>query len=170
MIRVDTYRLAMATLGIVVGLVAGSAQAGAPRPEDLGVIPTPQEVTGPPIPWASTRQRRSSCPARRQMARNSPPIICKSVLHEQTGLNLQITQDAGTVTAPKLIAIGNPKTDPRVAELMKTYGLTLTDAMAKEGYVLGIGNEGIVIGADSGRGLAVWHSDSAADAGLPRSR
>ncbi len=69
------------------------------------------------------------------------------------GLMLQITQDPATVTAPKLIAMGNPKTDPRVAELMKAYGLELTDAMAKEGYVLGIGSKGIVIGAESARGL-----------------
>src|SRR6185295_16376793 len=40
----------------------------------------------------------------------------------------------------------------RVAELMKAYGLELTEAMAKEGYVLGIGPAGIVIGADSARG------------------
>ena len=57
------------------------------------------------------------------------------------------------MTAPKLIAMGSPKTDPRVAELMKAYGLELTDAMAKEGYVLGIGADGIVIGAETARGL-----------------
>ena len=46
-----------------------------------------------------------------------------------------------------------PKEDPRVAELMKTYNLALSEEMAKEGYALAIGPRGIVIGAESDRGL-----------------
>ena len=154
MTRANVFRLVTATLGILVLLVVGSARAGEQRPEDLGVIPTPQEVTwtneiaarrrgdeDPPARqadgWREVRRRQSAGappPANGPEARRSP-------------------QDPGAVTAPKLIAIGNPKTDPRVAELMKAYGLELTEAMAKEGYVLGIGAEGIVIGAESDRGL-----------------
>ena len=74
-------------------------------------------------------------------------------LQQQTGLKLTIATKPAAATAPKLIAIGNPQSDPRVAELMKAYGLELSEAMAKEGYVLGIGDKGIVIGADSARGL-----------------
>ena len=36
--------------------------------------------------------------------------------------------------------------------MMKAYGLELTEEMANEGYVLGIGPQGIVIGAQSPRG------------------
>ena len=69
------------------------------------------------------------------------------------GLKLELAADLAAVKPPQLIAIGNPKSDSRVAALMKSYGLELTPAMAKEGYVLGIGPQGIVIGADSDRGL-----------------
>ena len=69
------------------------------------------------------------------------------------GLKLQTTPDATRATASKLITIGNPKTDLRVARLMKAYGLELTEAMVREGYALGIGAEGIVIGAESDQGL-----------------
>ena len=130
-------------------LGAGRAQ----RPEDLGVIPTPQEVT-----WTNESLRIDE--ATKIVLPGTPTDGAKFAagnlkdrLRNQTGLMLQITQDPGAVTAPKLIAIGNPKTDPRVAELMKAYGLELTEAMAKEGYVLGIGSGGVVIGAESARGL-----------------
>src|ERR1700680_4606481 len=45
MARAKTHRLATGQLGILILLVVGSARAGTQRPEDLGVIPTPQEVT-----------------------------------------------------------------------------------------------------------------------------
>ena len=45
MIRRNAYWLLTAASGFLVLLDAGSARAVAPRPEDLGVIPTPQLVT-----------------------------------------------------------------------------------------------------------------------------
>ncbi len=138
-------------------LVVGSARAEDKRPEDLGVIPTPQEVTwikaSPNDSLRVDETTKILLPAAPTDGAKFAASNLQERLRQQTGLNLQITQDAAAVKAPKLIAIGNPKTDPRVAELMKDYGLELTEAMAKEGYVLGIGSEGVVIGAESARGL-----------------
>jgi hypothetical protein len=133
--------------------VIGSARAAAERPEDLGVIPTPQEVT-----WTGESLRvddttKILLPEKPADAAKFAAANLQERLRQQTGLHLQITQDPVAVKAPQLIAIGNPKTDPRVAELMKAYGLELTEPMATEGYVLGIGKDGIVIGAAGARGL-----------------
>ncbi len=45
MTHANAGRLAMGRLAALILLVVGSARAGTERPEDLGVIPTPQEVT-----------------------------------------------------------------------------------------------------------------------------
>ena len=157
MTRANVYRLAMAALGILALLVVGSARAEDKRPEDLGIIPTPQEVTwikaSPNDSLRVDETTKILLPAAPTDGAKFAARNLQERLRQQTGLNLQITHDSGAVTAAKLIAIGNPKTDPRVAELMKAYGLELTDVMTKEGYVLGIGAEGIVIGAESARGL-----------------
>ena len=78
MTRANVYRLATGTLGMLVLLVVGSAWAGEQRPEDLGVIPTPQEVT-----WTNESLRVDEAtkillPAHRPTARSSPPAISKS--------------------------------------------------------------------------------------------
>ena len=149
----SVYRLATATLRTLVLLVVGSACAGAERREDLGVIPTPQEVTWTKESLRVDEATKIVLPGTPSEGAKFAAANLQERLRQQTGLMLQITQDPGAVTAPKLIAIGNPKTDSRVAELMKAYGLELSEAMAKEGYVLGIGADGVVIGADSARGL-----------------
>src|SRR6476620_8901370 len=155
--RAKVLRLVTATLGILVLLVVGSAHAAAERPEVLGVIPTPQEVTwikeSPDDSLRVDEATKILLPDKPTDGAKFAASNLQERLRQQTGLMLQITQAPGAVTAPKLIAIGNPKTDPRVAELMKAYGLELTEAMAKEGYVLGIGSEGVVIGAESAKGL-----------------
>ncbi len=145
--------LLTATLGLVALLDAGAARAAAPRPEDLGVIPTPQLVT-----WTNDSLRvdegtKILLPSTATDGVKFAVANFQERLEQQMGLKLHTTSDAGAVTGSRLIAIGNPKTDPRVARLMKAYGLELTEAMAQEGYVLGIGAEGIVIGAESDRGL-----------------
>src|SRR5262245_10518997 len=123
MMRTNVYRLATAMLGILVQFVVGSVCAAAQRPEDLGVIPTPQEVT-----WTNESLRVDE--ATKIVLPEKPTEGAKFAagnlqerLRQQTGLNLQIAREPGAVKAPKLIAIGDPKTDPRVAELMKAYGL-----------------------------------------------
>jgi hypothetical protein len=154
MSRAIVTSLAAVTWGILV-LLSGTAYAA--QPQDLGVIPTPQEVA-----WAEKSQDpslRIDASVKIVLA-DKPSEGAKFAagnlqqrLQEQTGIKLEIAADAKAAAAPKLIALGNPKDDPRVAQLMKTYGLELTDEMAKEGYVLGVGPQGVVIGAASDRGL-----------------
>ncbi len=149
MTRTFFNRSVMAT-AILLGISASAVGGDERRPEDLGVIPTPQEViwtdetlvldAGTKIVLAEEPSAGAKFAAANLIER----------LAEQTGVKLEI---ADAAKAPKLIAIGNPKNDARVAELMKRYGLELTEAMAAEGYVLGIGSAGIVIGAESDRGL-----------------
>jgi N-acetyl-beta-hexosaminidase len=137
---------------LLLTLVA-SASADERGPEDLGVIPAPQIVE-----W-SDETLRVDAGAKivlSEKASQGAKFAAEHLqqrLQEQTGLKLELAADPNTVKAPQLIAIGSPKTDPRVAQLMKAYNLELTDAMAKEGYVLGIGPQGFVIGAASDRGL-----------------
>jgi hypothetical protein len=139
-------------VGLIL-LVVGSAAAGEKRPEDLGVIPTPQEVT-----WTDETLRVDE--NTKILLSEKPTEGAKFAagnlqerLREQTGLALEITQDASAAKAHQLIAIGSPRSDPRVAELMKAYGLALAEGMVEEGYALGIGPQGIVIGAESAKGL-----------------
>lgn len=152
MSQLNVYRWALAA-GAMVICWANSAMASAARPEDLGVIPTPQEVA-----WSKDTLRVDAGskivlqPGASEGARFAANNF-QQRLQQSSGLKLTIASDAGTAAGPKTIAIGNPKTDPRVAELMKAYGLALSDEMAAEGYVLGIGPRGIVIGAASDRGL-----------------
>ncbi|MGD9723474.1 MAG: glycoside hydrolase family 20 zincin-like fold domain-containing protein [Pirellulales bacterium] len=159
MTRAKVNRLALASveiLGVLLLLIVGSASAARRQREDLGVIPTPQEVT-----WtdnaadASLRvdaQTKILLPARPTDGAKFAATNLQERLRAQTGLKLEIIHDPRPATAPQRIAIGSPKSDPRVAEMMQAYGLELTDAMAAEGYVLGIGAQGIVIGAESARG------------------
>jgi hypothetical protein len=153
MTRANVSRLVTATLGMLLLLLVGSARAGAPRREDLGVIPTPQEVTWTKESLRVDETTKILLPATPTDGAKFAASNLQERLQQQTGLKLQITQDPAAVTVPKRIVIGNPKTDPRVAELMKAYGLELTEVMAKEGYVLGIGSDGVVIGAEDARGL-----------------
>lgn len=153
MTHANVFRLATSTLGMMAYLVVGAALADEHSSDELGVIPTPQEVT-----WTDELLRVDE--ATKILLSDKPTEGAKFAadnfqvrLRQQTGLDLTIAQDPAAAKAPMLIAIGNPKTDPRVAELMKGYGLELTAAMAIEGYVLGIGPQGIVIGAASDRGL-----------------
>jgi hypothetical protein len=151
MTRANAGRLAMLVLGIKV-LLAMTA-CGGERPEDLGVIPTPQEVAWTKDTLRVDATTKILLAARPTDGAKFAAANLQERLREQTGLQLDIVQDAKAAKAPGLIAVGNPKSDARVAELMKGYGLELTEAMAKEGYVLGIGPAGIVIGAASDRGL-----------------
>lgn len=152
MSRANNCRFVAGTLTLLLAL-ALSARAVERRAEDLGVIPTPQEVT-----WTDGSLRvdgatRIVLPAKATDGEKFAANHLQKRLREQTGLKLELARDPNTVKAPQLIAIGNPKTESRVAQLMKAYNLELTDAMIKEGYVLGVGPQGIVIGAESDRGL-----------------
>ena len=51
------------------------------------------------------------------------------------------------------IVIGKPETNPLVGELMKRKGLSFSEKTNEQGYVLGIGEKGIVIAAESEAGV-----------------
>jgi len=141
-------------LALTLWLLPATLLATPPRsPEDLGVIPAPREVIWSDVTFtvdANTQVVLADKPSAR--AKFAADNFIER-LAEQTGLKLRIAGDAKAVKPARQIAIGNPASDPRVAELMKRYDLKLSDAMAKEGYVLGIGDAGIVVGADSDVGL-----------------
>src|SRR5258706_9961585 len=110
---VNVFRSMIAASGILLLLAIGSARAAEQRREDLGVIPTPQEVT-----WieASPNELLRIDGATRILlsaAATDGAKFAASNLQERvrqlTGLKLEITRDPKAVTAPKLIAIGNPK-------------------------------------------------------------
>ena len=153
MSRAIASRLLSATVGILVGLHVGVARSSERRPEDLGVIPTPQEVTWTDETVPVNEKTKIFVPAGSPAGVQIAAGVFKNRLREQTGLDLPIGRDQGAIVVPRVIVIGNPASDARVDKMMKAYGLKLTDAMAKEGYVLGIGDEGIVIGAESDRGM-----------------
>jgi hexosaminidase len=153
MTRADLCRIATGLLGTWALLLVGPARAGTGRPEDLGVIPTPQEVTWTKESLRVDEATKILLPRTPTEGAQFAASNLQERVGQQTGLVLSVTQDPAAVKAPKVIVLGNPKTDSRVAALMKAYRLELTEPMAKEGYVLGIGAEGIVIGAESARGL-----------------
>ncbi|HEY2894681.1 MAG TPA: glycoside hydrolase family 20 zincin-like fold domain-containing protein, partial [Pirellulales bacterium] len=153
MTRANGFRSSIVTLGLLVLLATSSVAAGERTREDLGVIPTPQQVTWDDgtlrVDDSTTILLPDGAPEGAKFAATN----LQERLAQQTGLKLQISRDPATTKAANSIAIGNPKTDSRVAEAMKAYGLELSDEMKAEGYVLAIGKHGIVIGAESDRGL-----------------
>ena len=152
MTRARVRRYVIGNLGLLVLLNVATACAADKRREDLGVIPTPQEVVWTDGILRVDETTKLVLSAKATEGAKFAASNLQERLRQQTGLALSISQDPAAATAPKLIAIGDPKTDPRVAEMMKAYGLELTAEMANEGYVLGIGPQGIVIGAQSPRG------------------
>lgn len=121
--------------------------------EDLGVIPTPQEVTWAVGAVQVDASTRIVLPSTATEGAKFAATNLQERLAQQIGVKLTTASDANAAKGAATITIGNPQTDPRVARLLKAYSLELTEAMAKEGYVLGVGPEGIVIGAASDRGL-----------------
>ncbi len=77
----------------------------------------------------------------------------RDALRELFNLPLAIQTDVESAASAKSIVIGKPDAFPEVASRMKKYGLTLSEKMRKEGYVLGVGNDGVVIGALSDAGV-----------------
>ncbi|HEY4310672.1 MAG TPA: glycoside hydrolase family 20 zincin-like fold domain-containing protein [Pirellulales bacterium] len=153
MIFAKTCRWLPVTVTIIGSLLVGLAPAREPQREDLGVIPTPQEVVWTKDSLRVDEQTKIVLPGTTTDGAKFAAENLQERLRQQAGLKLQIVQDAAKAPAARQIVLGNPKTDPRVAKLMKAYSLELSEAMAKEGYVLGIGADGIVIGAESSRGL-----------------
>ncbi|MEX2287289.1 MAG: beta-N-acetylhexosaminidase, partial [Planctomycetaceae bacterium] len=120
---------------------------------NLGVVPTPRDVEpqdGSFTVDASTPLVLS--PQATEGERFAAERLRDS-LRELFNLPLAIQSDAESAASAKSIVIGKPDAFPEVASRMKKYGLTLSEKMRKEGYVLGVGNDGVVIGALSDAGV-----------------
>ena len=120
---------------------------------DLGVIPTPRrvELTGESF-LISDFTRIIVSPKISQYGRFAITQLQNS-LRERKDLNIDAADILSSKYSSNTILIGNPDKDEIVASRMKKYGLSVTPEMEKEGYVLGIGIDGIVIGAVSDAGI-----------------
>jgi hypothetical protein len=154
MTQTTTRWICMAALTFALGAASAFATAAEKQREDLGVIPTPQEVV-----WnEGTVQVNGSTlivlPPKASEGVKFAATYLEQRLQEQLGLGLKFYRDTNLDPPTyKLIVLGNPKEDALVARLMKTYGLTLSDDMRDEGYVLAVGDKGILIAAESAKGL-----------------
>ena len=146
--------LLTATLGLVALLDAGAARAAAPRPEDLGVIPTPQLVT-----WTNDSLRvdegtKILLPSTSPTGRNSPPLISKS------GSRANGAQAPSPGPRARSQDPVNRDRKPKIrsaCQSMKGIGLELSEAMAQKGYVLGIGCSRDRASARKPRGRSTAH-------------
>ena len=137
---------------IVVVLISALFLVNSIIAADLGVIPTPRKI-------GFTQESLLLSDLTRIIA--SPKLTEKgwfaitqfqNSLRERKGLNIDITGKP-SFGSLNTILIGNPEEDKMVAARMKEYGLSITPEMEKEGYVLGIGKNGVIIGAVSDAGI-----------------
>jgi len=120
---------------------------------NLGIVPKPRQVV------ARNGQFQVSQATKIVLAADAPndarfaAADLNRALTEILGFELAtVNAREGAATTDRIV-IGRPRKDALVSSLLERYGLKLTDAMGREGYVLGIGNEGILIGASDGPGL-----------------
>ena len=131
---------------IVVVLISALFLVNSIIAAGLGVIPTPRKI-------GFTQESLLLSDLTRIIA--SPKLTEKgwfaitqfqNSLRERKGLNIDITGKP-SFGSLNTILIGNPEEDKMVAARMKEYGLSITPEMEKEGYVLGIGKNGVIIGS-----------------------
>lgn len=143
------------SLWVVVAAVMVSSEARAENEKVLGVVPAPRRIewrdgnftvdASTPILLAAEATADERFAAR----------DLQEALRERLGLTLGLV-DLPTGDGPTIeggILLGNPGKNPLVASRMKTYQLNLDEKMADEGYVLGVGPEGVVLAAESPKGI-----------------
>lgn len=120
---------------------------------DLGVIPVPRKVE--PYQESFVLSDFTAIIASPVLTENgkSAISILLSTLADKKNLSINVIDHPSIAQKPNTILIGNPEKDKMVAERMSEYGLSITPEMRNEGYVMGIGNKGIVIGAVSDAGI-----------------
>ncbi|OHB81401.1 MAG: hypothetical protein A2W31_08610 [Planctomycetes bacterium RBG_16_64_10] len=133
-------------------LLAGLPTSGGAA-DHLAVVPTPQEVRWHGDPLLIDESSRivigPNASAEACFAAAELRSALRQILHGALAIDDQ-TADGGPANS---ILVGSPATDPAVADRMAAYGLELTDAMGDEGYVVGVGSKGVVIGARAGPGI-----------------
>ena len=119
----------------------------------LGIVPTPQSVKPIEGQFQVNAETKiileSNAPQDTKFAASDFQNAVKNILNIQ----LEIKESRIPEISGNFIAIGRPTSSPLVTSMMQQYGLKLNEEMGPEGYVLGIGNKGIVIGANDGPGL-----------------
>ncbi|MFO0946120.1 MAG: glycoside hydrolase family 20 zincin-like fold domain-containing protein [Planctomycetota bacterium] len=137
-------------VGVLVAPAARSEEV-----KELGVVPVPRRVewregnftvdVSTPILLSADASAEERFAAR----------DLQEALRERLGLTLGLvelpTGDGPTIEGG--ILLGNPRKQPPVASRMKKYQLELDEKMAEEGYVLGVGPEGVVLAAESPKGI-----------------
>jgi hexosaminidase len=119
----------------------------------LGIVPTPQFVKSINGHFSINAETRIL------ISEDAPEEIrfaardFQKAVQEILNIQLKFVNSTLAENNSNIIAIGNPATNPVVSSMMNKYGLKLNQKMEDEGYVLGIGNDGIVIGAANGPGL-----------------
>jgi len=120
---------------------------------NLGIVPKPRQVAARNGQFQVSQATKIVLAAGASNDARFAAADLNRALKEILGFELAtVNAREGAATTDRIV-IGRPRTDALVASLLEQYGLKLTDAMGREGYVLGIGNEGIVIGASDGPGL-----------------
>lgn len=137
-------------LGLVLCLLFGSAGA-----QDLGVCPIPQEITWDQGQFVVDQSTpiliAADAPAGVKFAAND----LRQALQERAGLSLGVVELPAGAGAPARggILMGRPSTNPPLAERLTALGLKFDEAMRPEGYLLAVTPNGIVLGAESDRGI-----------------
>jgi hypothetical protein len=136
----------------MVGSIAGADRAQAADPQ-LGIVPRPQKVAHRDGQFTVSRSTKIVLAADAGADAQFAAADLNRALKDILGYELEIVHATDGAPATDRIVIGRPGTDRLAASLLDRYELKLTEAMSAEGYALGVGNDGIVIGAANGPGL-----------------
>ncbi len=132
---------------IAVAMCVQSASAG----ESLGIVPTPQQSETVKGTFQITPETAIVLGSAAMKDEKFAANDLRDALKEIYGFEVKITeQDPG---GKQRIVLGKPDTNPLVRGLMDKYGLSFNDKLSAEGYVLGIGDDGIVIATPNEPGL-----------------
>lgn len=137
-------------LGALALLVARAVSADE---LNLGIVPKPRQVAARDGQFQVSRATKIVLAADAPADARFAAADLNRALLPILGFELAIVDERAGAATKDRIVIGRPRTDRLVSSLMERYDLKLTSVMGREGYVLGVGYEGIVIGASDGPGL-----------------
>ncbi len=136
----------------VLSVIAGLQEVVAATP-DLMVVPQPRRIEWRTGSFRLDDQRPILVSQQGTAEERFAVAEMQMFLRERIDLNLRIQgmPESGTVSPG--ILIGNPERDPVVANRMTDLGLSISEPMVDEGYVLAVDSDGIVIGARTSAGI-----------------
>lgn len=130
-----------------------SAPSGAA--EDLGVLPVPRHVSWQKGSFPVDVSTPILISAEATDAERFAAKDLRDALNQRLKLSLGIVElPAGdAAVSPGGILIGNPKTNAMVRRRLSAHDLAITDEQKEEGYCLAVGPDGIVLAAESPKGI-----------------